>query len=89
MRQASRRCPELGYPAPLEASGRALAAGWTLDAVLLLLLAHTGWRRVGGRDVYLHGGGAVGSEGLYLSVAKLAPRGELGGEREPERGWGE
>jgi hypothetical protein len=26
---------------------------------------------------------------LYLSVAKLAPRGELGGGREPELGWGE
>lgn len=39
MRQARRRCPELGYLAPLEASGRALAAGWTVDAVLLLLLA--------------------------------------------------
>jgi hypothetical protein len=39
MREARRRCPELGYQVPLEASGRALAAGWTLDAVLLLLLA--------------------------------------------------
>jgi hypothetical protein len=26
---------------------------------------------------------------LYLSVANLAPRGEVGGEREPEVGWGE
>jgi hypothetical protein len=24
---------------------------------------------------------------LYVSVANLAPRGEVGGEREPERGW--
>jgi len=28
-------------------------------------------------------------EGLYLSVASLAPRGEAGGEREPGQGWGD
>ena len=27
--------------------------------------------------------------GLYLSVATFAPRGESGGGREPEIGWGE
>ncbi len=35
---------------------------------------HTGWRRLGGMSFYLHGDGAIGSEGLYDSVAvKLPP----------------
>ena len=38
------------------------------DAGERLLLAHTGWRRVDGSDVYLHGGGAVGSEGSVDGV---------------------
>ena len=29
---------------------------------------HTGWRRIGGAHFYLHGAGAIGTEGLYDSV---------------------
>src|ERR1019366_5970745 len=33
------------------------------------VFTHTGWRRLGGKWFYLHAGGAIGSEGLYDSVA--------------------
>lgn len=39
IRQARGRLAELVYPGPLEASGPACAAGFALDAVLLLVLA--------------------------------------------------
>ena len=39
-----------------------------------------------GSDGAAHASNRVG---LYLSVATFAPRGEGGGGREPEIGWGE
>ncbi len=32
------------------------------------VFTHTGWRTVGGRDVYLHAGGAIGSEGTVAGI---------------------
>jgi hypothetical protein len=38
------------------------------------VFTHTGWRRLGGKWFYLHAAGAIGSDGLYDSVAvKLPP----------------
>lgn len=36
--------------------------------------AHSGWRRIGGVWYYLHGGGAIGAEGLVESVSVDLPR---------------
>jgi hypothetical protein len=41
------------------------------------VFAHTGWREVDGRPVYLHGGGAIGADGLRTDVET-----ELGNELE-------
>ena len=37
------------------------------------VFTHTGWRRLGSKWFYLHGDGAIGSEGLYDSVAVKLP----------------
>ena len=41
------------------------------------VFAHTGWREIDGRQVYLHGGGAIGATGLRTDVET-----ELGSELE-------
>ena len=52
------------------------------------IFTHTGWRRLGGKWFYLHAAGAIGSDGLYDSVAvKLPPN--LAPFRLPEPPTGE
>ena len=52
------------------------------------VFTHTGWRRLGSKWFYLHGDGAIGSEGLYDSVSvKLPPN--LAPFRLPEPPTGE
>ena len=39
-----------------------------LNAVRRTVYTHTGWREVNGRPVYLHGGGAIGAEGVGVEL---------------------
>ena len=52
------------------------------------VFTHTGWRRIGSKWFYLHGDGAIGSEGLYDSVAVKLPS-NLAPFRLPEPPTGE
>ncbi|MBQ2700427.1 MAG: DUF927 domain-containing protein [Clostridia bacterium] len=39
-----------------------------LNAVRRTVYTHTGWRKVAGRPVFLHGGGAIGAEGIGVEL---------------------
>ena len=40
----------------------------SLSAVKSTLYTHTGWRRIGGELMYLHGGGAIGGENVSVAL---------------------
>jgi hypothetical protein len=48
---------------------------------------HTGWRKIGGKWKYLHGGGAIGAKGLIDTVT-VELDGKLGGYALPEPAYG-
>ncbi len=46
--------------------------------------AHTGWREIGGRWIYLHAGGGVGEDGAYCAAVQVALSGTLATRELPE-----